>query len=103
MKRYCPVCRMVPLIRADLRTCGKQCAKEWGSWSPEAKARVLSQQNKSSLEILEDLKLKGIIKPTPYINPINQPLDDEPNDEPNDGLPKFMADFLFPAPPTKKD
>ena len=91
MKRICPVCRIVPLIRSDLRTCSKVCAKEWGSWSPESKVRVLNQQNMSSAEILEDLRKKGIIKPLIEVE-TEAPGVEETSE--SDQTPEFMKEWL---------
>ena len=42
--RKCPVCRIGLVIRADVRTCSDQCAKEWRKIPWEEKQRRLSSE-----------------------------------------------------------
>ena len=40
--RKCPVCKVMPVLRKDIKTCSVNCAREWNSWSYEQKVRALS-------------------------------------------------------------
>ena len=41
--RKCPVCRVGLVIRADVRTCSDQCAKQWRSFSWDEKQSRLGE------------------------------------------------------------
>ena len=41
-KEKCPVCRIGWRVRPDVKTCSRQCSKEWANWSPEQRAKATS-------------------------------------------------------------
>ena len=91
MIRKCPVCRMVPLIRPDIRTCSRECSKEWATWSPESKVRMLEMASLTPQQQLE--QLKPITKREVLENNITghlQPEDDS-SDEAADHILKILG------------
>lgn len=39
-KEKCPVCRIGWRVRPDVKTCSRQCSKEWANWSPEQRSKA---------------------------------------------------------------
>lgn len=53
MRRKCPVCRTMPVSRADVKTCSVECSREWNLWSRDMKAKALSG-DEEAFEALDD-------------------------------------------------
>ena len=60
MKRYCPICKTIPILRREVRTCGTpSCLETWRSLTIDQKARALDHQpleEQFGIIDLEDLK-----------------------------------------------
>ena len=57
-KRYCPICKLIPLLRPEVKTCGaKECQTGWRLLSPEQRARSIA--NEDIVIDLEFLKPKS--------------------------------------------
>lgn len=57
-ERYCPICKLVPINRPEIKTCGsKPCLTAWRQMLPEQKAKAIA--NEDVIVDLEFLKPKS--------------------------------------------
>lgn len=76
-KEKCPVCRIGWRVRPDVKTCSRQCSKEWANWSPEQRAKA-SQMTTQPSEVeslvekaIEELKGGMGMAEDPYPEPVD--------------------------------
>jgi len=55
-RRLCPVCLGNYIIRADIRTCSRECSKESMHWSPAYRAEREAKASRPLLDIRDVLK-----------------------------------------------
>ena len=83
-KEKCPVCRIGWRVRPDVKTCSRQCSKEWANWSPEQRSKasltmaadaptVIDESLQEALkEAYKELAIGAIGKDDPYPDPLTE-------------------------------
>lgn len=82
-KEKCPVCRLGWRVRPDVKTCSRQCSKEWSNWSPEQRAKATTVIASDAPFNLEEVKkelsavYEGLKKEESTRDPYPDPLAEE--------------------------
>lgn len=80
-KEKCPVCRLGWRVRPDVKTCSRQCSKEWSNWSPEQRVKasnvIASDAPFNIEELKQELNLVKLKSNDEAHDPYPDPLDEE--------------------------
>jgi len=60
MKHYCPICKIVPILRREVRTCGTaSCVEAWRDLTPQQKVQAMERDPQSTpFEVIDIEELK---------------------------------------------